>query len=339
MASASAPSARLVPNPTTPEYRNWLSLGHALTTVLCEGLRPFIKRETEAFYNSVKAAIAATLAGPCTCVHVPGRRPSEFHDMKICTWANTIQLHHRRRRPNWKQSDSSKWLDPILGPWEIAMLFLPDLGGHAHIQGAEDMDITAILNLMYWCDHFTVQQPLIKDVRDARNDKWVHVPKLELSDVDKKDAFDAIEKLLQDPELIGDLDAQKALGEIVNLRKVSNLQSMEAQVLNHLKCVIDKEILDINDKLTSVLEDSVRYEEQRTELMARLDDLEEALDNRNNHENKAVMNSVLHSLGCLLTYGAENIKGMKNRHVFGWIVLLHVFASCTILDDNLNLHG
>ena len=54
---------------TTPEHRNWLALGHALTTVLCEGLRPFVNRETEAFYRNVTAAVAAIPgARPCTCV-------------------------------------------------------------------------------------------------------------------------------------------------------------------------------------------------------------------------------------------------------------------------------
>ena len=64
------------------------------------------------------------------------------------------------------------WTDPIQGPWEIAKIFLPDLGGHA-ITSAEDIDLTGILNLMYWCDHFRpIPQPLIKDLRDIRNRVW-----------------------------------------------------------------------------------------------------------------------------------------------------------------------
>ena len=118
-------------------------------------------------------------------------------------------------------------MDPILGPWEIAKLFLPDQGGHADIKSADDMDIAGILNLMSWCSHFTVSLPMIKAVRDIRNDKWVHVPQLELSDADKRDAFDTIENLLQDPSIVHDPDAQQALREVNNLRHVSDLQSME----------------------------------------------------------------------------------------------------------------
>ena len=161
--------------------------------------------------------------------------------MSICAWANLLQTHHHRNKPNWKQSDPAKWLDPDLGPWEIAKLYLPDLGGHG-IKSADDMDITGILNVMYWCNHFTVHQPLINEVRDTRNNKWVHVPKLELSNADKKEAFNTIENLLSDPQLAPDPDAQKTLKEIVNLRKVSDWHSLEAQVLADFKKVFNREM-------------------------------------------------------------------------------------------------
>ena len=183
-----------------PEYRNWLALGHALTTVLCQGLRPFVKQEVEALYRYVTTRVPT----PCTCVYVPRRRPNEYHDMRKCIGAQVLAACHHRIKPNWKQSDSAKWMDPVLGPWEIAKLFLPDLGGHANIRSADDMDVNGILNLMYWCNHFTIPQSLIKAVRDIRNDRCVHVPKLELSDADKTAAFDAIENLLKDPQLAAD---------------------------------------------------------------------------------------------------------------------------------------
>ncbi|KAM7441397.1 hypothetical protein ABFA07_009571 [Porites harrisoni] len=88
---------------TTPEYKNWLALGHALTTVLCHGLRPFINREMIAFYAYVTATLAA--AGPCSCVVVEGRRPNQYHDISSCMWANVLQSHHHKGRPIWEQSD------------------------------------------------------------------------------------------------------------------------------------------------------------------------------------------------------------------------------------------
>ena len=214
MAHASTSTSGTAEQLSKPDYRNWLALGHALTTVLCRGLRPFITREMKTFYRNIKARIP----GPCTCVHVSRRKPNEYHDMSTCRWANIIEAHHHRNKPNWKQSDPVKWMDPSLGPWEIAKLFLPELRGHVDIKSADDMDITGILNVMYWCNHFTVHQPLIEEVRDTRNNQWVHLPKLEVTDAEKTDAFITIENLLKDPQLARDSDAQKTLKEIVNLK-------------------------------------------------------------------------------------------------------------------------
>ncbi|XP_022807979.1 uncharacterized protein LOC111344986 [Stylophora pistillata] len=237
MASSSSSRSGTAEQLARPDYRNWLALGHALTTVFCRGIRPFVGREMESFYRNLKL----TVKGPCMCVYSPRRRPNEYHDMSTCPWANIIEACHHRKRPNWKQSDSKNWMDPVLGPWEIAKLFLPDLGGRADIKSADDMDITGILNLMYWCNHFTVPHSLINDVRETRNDKWVHVPKLELSDADKKTAFDTIENLLKDPQLAADTDVQKCLKEITDLKHVFDLHSFEAQVLADFKEVLTRQ--------------------------------------------------------------------------------------------------
>ena len=259
---------------TTPEYRNWLALGHALTTVLCQGLRPFINREMKAFYANVTATLAPP--GPCTCVFVAGRRPNQYHDMSSCTWANVLQRHHHKGRPNWKQSDCTKWTDPIQGPWEIAKLFLPDLGAHV-IVSAEDMDVTGILNLMDWCDHFRpIPQASIKDIRDIRNQKWAHVPKMELTEADKANAFASIENLLQDPYLAHDPNVKKALREMQTLKCASYLSNFEAHVLKEYK-------ERGNVRLRRELEkESKRNQKLRSQLESRLRKMQKSLENVNN---------------------------------------------------------
>ena len=142
------------------------------------------------------------------------------------------------------------WTDPMQGPWEIAKIFLPDLGGHA-ITNAEDIDLTGILNLMYWCDHFRpIPQPLIKDLRDLRNRVWGHVTKLELTNAEKATAFGAIEALLQHPSLAHDRDAQKALHEIQLLKTVTDVVNFQAQVLKQVKEMIEEDILGLLSRIT-----------------------------------------------------------------------------------------
>ena len=322
-----------------PEYRNWLALGHALTTELCQGLRPFINRETETFYQNVKARLAVT--APCTCVFVPRRRPNQFHDMGICAWANILQTHHHGNKPNWKQSDPTKWLDPNLGPWEIAKLFLPDLGGHAVIKNAEDMDITGILNLMYWCNHFTIPQPLIKDVRETRNNKWVHVPNLELTDADKKIAFDAIENLLSNPSLAHDPDIQKALKEIGNLKGVSDLHSMEARVLADFKEVIRKEISNINKELVNLAEESARNKEEQSQLKQQQEMLIKAMEgvDYKKHTQNNFLDVMSSYFGVVFGNLGRNIKGIRKRNVIALLMLLFLFHCYTVLDDSFARDG
>ena len=306
-----------------PEYRNWLALGHALTTELCHGLRPFLTREMETLYRNVSARTAGR---PCTCVHVPRRRPNEYHDMATCAWANILEGHHHRNKPNWKQSDSAKWMDPILGPWEIAKLFLPDLGGHADIKSADDMDITGILNLMYWCSHFTIPQPLIKEVRETRNNKWVHVPDLELTNADKTDAFDAIENLLKDPQLAPDPDAQKALKEIANLKSVTDLHSMEAQVLADFKEVINKEILNLT-------QESERNKEQVNQLKQQQLALEKAVENLG-QRNKLLKQFHVVWVWQPLVYAFGGLIRSLTRFRRGILLLFLFWNFCSILDDD-----
>ena len=332
---ASSSTSGTVGQLANPEYRNWLALGHALTTELCHGLRPFITREMETFYRNVSARIVGR---PCTCAHVPRRRPNEYHDMRTCAWANILEGHHHRNKPNWKQSDSAKWMDPILGPWEIAKLFLPDLGGHADIKSADDMDVTGILNLLYWCNHFTIPHPLIQEVRETRNNKWVHVPNLELTDADKKVAFDAIENLLLDANIAHDHDAQQALKQIGNLKCVSDLHSMEAQVLADFKVVISKELSNINTDLAKLMEESIRNEEQQSQLKQQQDAMVKQLDDLNQQRKHVGDTFWLRFCGLVGTL-AGNIKGMRKIYVVAWLMVLLLCGSFDILNDSFDKDG
>jgi len=315
---------------TTPEYSNWLALGHALTTVLCQGLRPFIKRELETFYKKVTSRSATLSAGPCTCVYVPRRKPNQYHTSS-CLWAKFLQSYHDGNKPNWKQSDPTKWMDPILGPWEIAKLFLPDLGGHVDIQSADNMDITAILNLMYWCNIFAVSRALISEVRETRNTKWVHVPKPELKDAEKKIAFDAIENLLHDPQLARDPEAQKARQEIVTLKCMSDLHNVEAQVRAQFEDAIVNEMSGIKSTLSK---ESRRNKKQRSQLEGRLHNMQKTLENLNDRMKGggALTGVVQNGVSCLCDYAIKCFGGLRRTLLTPWVVILVLCGCFTILD-------
>ena len=319
---------------TSPEEGNWLSLGRALTTVLCQGLRLFIKREMETFHRNLTAAIAALPAGPCTCLYDPRRKKNQYHDMSTCAWAKILQSAHLGNRPNWKQSDSTKWLDPNIGPWEIAKLFIPDIGGHNVIGSVEDMEITGILNLMFWCNHFTIQRPLIKDVRETRNTKWAHVPKLELSEADKRTAFETIEKLLQDPVLATDPGAQGSLQDILALKCTSDVHIFKAEVLSHFKEAIRNDVASLKSELKTFKKESKKNEKQRSRVEARLRNLQKALEKV---EKKAAISGptvvlILVLATTMIGYLFKRAHSVKRKSVAAWLMLLLLCCLAGILD-------
>ena len=176
------------------------------------------------------------------------------------------------------------------------------------------MDVNNLLNLMYWCTNFSVLQHLIKDVRDVHSKKWVHVTSLELNDADKEIAFDAIENLLHDPSLAHDPDAQNALKEIVKLKSVSDLHSMDAKVL-------------------------ADFREQQIELKHGQDILKKAMDDINPIRpiiplKYDFFNSIILILGTLFWVLSENVKGARKKDVAKWLVLLFLFHCCLVLDDS-----
>ena len=320
---------------SSSEEGNWLSLGRALTSVLCRGLRPYIQREMDLFYSNVTAAVTALGGGPCTCVNDPGRKKNQYHDMSTCAWAQILEGVHIGNKPNWKQSDSTKWMDPENGQWEIAKLFRPDAGGHTVIESAEDLDISGILNIMYWCNHFTVQRPLIESVRQIRNTKWGHIPKSELSEAEKCAAFETIEGLLQDPVFVGDPHAQDALRDILALKCTSDVHIFKVKDLSHFEEAIRKDISDVKRKLKSLPgKKSKKNEKQKARLEIQVRNFKQAL--RKLEKKSATSLSSLFQILVLpiafVGISIMNVGKMQRKSFISWIKLLLLCCCIVVLD-------
>ena len=218
------------------EYRNWVAVGHALS-LMCDGVRPWLDREMKVFHRQLQATVGAGVQ--CTCVYTPRGRHNKWHDIIGCRWAAAIQNYHKGN-PNkiaWHQSKSILWDHPDHGPWEIAKLFMSDLGQDSHmVVDAQSTDATGLINLITWCGYIGVQQNLAKDVMKTRNRRWAHAPKQKLSNVEKEKAFKGIKDLLQIPKLATDRDAKETLVEIQALEKadLNTIQQAEVHVWKEL---------------------------------------------------------------------------------------------------------
>ena len=252
------------------EYQNWLAVAHALS-VMCDGIRPYVEREMRAFHQALLVNLAHF--PPCACPRLPNHH--ETKGANACRWAKELKKSHRKRKPKWPQSDSTKWTDPHVGHCEIAKVYMSDLGPRAPHVKLENSDTTGLLNVLFWCDHFTVQQHLVYAVRQTRN-TWGHSSSLKLSDLESNAAFQSIQDLLQDPALAMDVDALNALTEINNITTDVIAQDVERKLLREALNNNEQAIKDFREQMKKDRSNSRRNRSTRR-LKKRCKKLEKSL--------------------------------------------------------------
>ncbi len=241
-----------------PEYRNWHAVGDALM-FLGDGLRKYAENKMKEFH----ALITANVGGPtvkCSCKCTLGMKSNPHRGATTCIWAQKIKNSHvfkRKADIPWHQSDSSKWHDPVSGYWEIAKLFMSDLGlDPAKVTDANSTDVGPLLNLIRFCKHFKVQRHLLKAVTDRRN-QWAHAPNHRLSDGDKKSVFQDIKLLMNDPELLTSKEVQDCKPTINKLEAMDILVLEENQLrlMEEYRRIKECENLQIKERLDAANEE------------------------------------------------------------------------------------
>ena len=248
-----------------PDYLNWLAVADALM-FLSDGLRPYAENKMKELH----ALITTNVGGPgvkCPCSCVPGKKLklNPHGRATPCTWAQQLKNFHNFYNKNaipWHQSLSSQWHDPVHGHWEIAKLFMCDLGKNwATVKDAKCTDVGPLLNLLRFCKYFKIQHSSLDTVKDWRN-KCAHAPERTLSDIDKQNAFKDIEILLNDPELAGIKEVQdvRPIIKKTETADISILQNDELKIIQEFsrECQIEtqakiREVSKKIDKLESVV--------------------------------------------------------------------------------------
>ena len=236
-------------------YRNWLAAGDALM-FLSDGLGKYAKNKMKELH----AKITTSVGGPtvvCTCKSTPGTKLNPHGT--ACVWAQELKKFHvfkKKADIPWHQSDSSKWLDPVVGYWEIAKLFMSDLGSDpAKVSDPDSTDVGPLLNLFRFCKYFKVQKSLFKAVTDRRN-QWAHAPKHRLTDGQKNAVFQDIKSLMNDPELLSSKEVQDCKPKIKKVEE-AELSILEENLLQLLEeCRRIKEGENLQEKLDAVKEET-----------------------------------------------------------------------------------
>ena len=233
---------------------------------------------------------------------------------------------------------------------------MPDLGSQAKdVVDANSTDTSGLLNLIEWCTAFTVQQTVIRQVRDVRNAKWGHAPQHELSDAERDDAFQAMRNLLQDPELASDSNAQEALAKITALEadEIVNFEEIEIKVLRDGIHTTNTK-LDQLESQTSLEAEQIKSELQQmkdllSQCISKIGGMKDTSDDNNieveqseklperfsrwTHNIKEMLQTVV--LSTFLIF----LRVVSNRKAVSWIALLWVAQTLMVLDDGFTNLG
>ena len=340
-----APSADWQRKILKKEYQNWLVVGHALSLML-DGLRPYIDREIKAFHQALLANLATV--PPCTCP-----KPTKH----TCAWAAQLVRCHRGGKPSspkWHQSDSSAWTDPHHGGWEVAKLFMSDLGtSKTTVVDANTTDCTGLINLISWCVHFPIQRKVIEAVRKTRNTKWGHAPRQELTDSERTDALTAIRDLLQDPELNADDDAKTALKEITSMEATFDVESVERKVLADFQAEVLGRFWDIegeikhvkrrcksdSNKIRKKLGGLEKRQEKANELLQSIADRIQDAERRNTSFFTLTWREIQWTLKKTKRGLVENLCSLSTSSLSFWMFLVILLGCFKCLNHNSNNDG
>ena len=214
-----------------PEYLNYIAVGDALR-ILGDGLRHYTKQKAK----ELQEVLVKNLGGYCNCLCTPGVKPCRHS----CKWGKELEKLHankKKSRVQFHQSDSTLWHDPNLGYWEVAKVFMSDLGKKwRDVKDPSTTDLTGLLNFLIFCKHPNVNdKKLLMSVRDLRNE-CAHTKNYKFSASEKQAAFVAIENLMNDVELLTCKEVQDCRPGINEVKHadVSILQKRDLEVLKEL---------------------------------------------------------------------------------------------------------
>ena len=240
-----------------PDHINWFAVGEALL-LLSDGLRKYAENKMKEFHVLINKKVG----GPCLCKLPLGKKRNPHGQEKTtCLWAQELKKFHvfsQKGSIPWHQSDSSMWHDPVHGYWEIAKLFMSDLGkNRAATKDPSTTDSGPLINLFRFCKHFKIQPATLDAVRDWRN-KWAHAPDHKLSEKDKKDAFTDITCLMNDPNLVGIKEVQDCKQAIKETESadISILRNNELKMIQECRHIQEYQSYDeLKEKMEEAIEE------------------------------------------------------------------------------------
>ena len=216
-----------------PQYLNFIAVGEMLR-LFSDGLRHYAELKAK----ELQDFLLKNLVGRCNCLCTAGVKPCRH----TCTWSKNLEKLHvnygskKKSYVRFYQSDHTVWHDPVNGFWEIAKVFMHDLGlNWRDVKDPGTTDLSGLLNFLIFCKNSKVDPKLLTSVRDLRNN-WAHTKNYKFSSSEKQDAFTKINNLMNDFELLSCKEVQDYRQRIIEIKSAdtSIVLERDLEVLKEL---------------------------------------------------------------------------------------------------------
>ncbi|XP_052798068.1 uncharacterized protein LOC128230097 isoform X2 [Mya arenaria] len=213
---------------------NWLRVVWGLLYVR-EGLQGYVDTKSEQQYQAFKKNVIGKCNNQtCDKCQFNSKCPngmtkktgkSPFRPGHFCDEMNKeVQNNHVKYTPFLVNTDSTKWLDPQLGHWEVTKCYL-STSGYMDKTGPNHVDASGLLsiciNSSFIKQHISnIQQ--FEEVRNIRN-KTLHDANYEFDRQTAEDCLDKMIAVLLDPqELVYNTSAKDAADHIRTIKETSS---------------------------------------------------------------------------------------------------------------------
>jgi ElaB/YqjD/DUF883 family membrane-anchored ribosome-binding protein len=324
-----------------PVYRNWLAVGQALV-LLSDGLRKYAEREMKKLHALITTNVGGVKCH-CTCTYGKKSKPlgpphPHGRPRTPCIWAGELKNHHvfpRKEEIPWHQSVGTRWNDPVHGYWEIAKLFMSDLGENwTTTTDPGTTDCGSLLSLLLFCNHFKIRQTRLEAVKYLRK-TWIRSQTLTFTDKEKKDAFTDIDNLITDPELCSIKEVQGCRQPIKEIEKEKKKLKITLEFLKQqLKEVTKEEIKEIREEIKEAKEYVKETKEEIKEIREEIKEAKEYIEETNDdiEETNEEINVANNKIGVVIPILFFTVSSLF-RNIPGLLWFLTAFLMFSQVGD------
>ncbi|CAL8278328.1 unnamed protein product [Lota lota] len=158
-------------------YKNWLKAGQCLR-VLTDGIAPYVDREIRSFHGDILNQNTQLRRRCQRACSLKGKQLSLLCPLCL-EWSKVILRHHRQPNVstvNWDNCSPGRWSQDH---WELAKAYMPK--GANKKSALQQCDASALLNLLNFCNWFSVDPQVVREVIRCRNE-LMHSSEMRMDD-------------------------------------------------------------------------------------------------------------------------------------------------------------